>query len=155
MTHGAGSLEGSEREQALPNVYDLKLAIYEIARKDTVASVGLVDLTGKTFPVVPRGDEIDQDLPTVAMFVTSAPISTKTPEQRLARVNFDIRVKESDADGLEETIADRLRTLMTFSGLSAEGVDVAPRELDRFDLSQLAPDGEIRKGVDYHMELTT
>lgn len=139
----------------LANTYDLKLAIYEIARQDTVATVGLVDLTGKTIPVVPRGDEIEQDLPTIAMFVTSAPVSAKTPERRLARVNFDIRVKEDDVDGLEETIADRLRSLLTFTGLAAEGLDVAPRELDRFDLTQLAPDGEIRKGVDYHMELTT
>jgi hypothetical protein len=143
------------RVAVLANIYDLKLAIYEIARKDTTPTVGLVALTGKTVPVVPRGTEIEQDLPTVAMFVTSAPISTKTPEKRLARVNFDIRVKEDDADGLEETIADRLRSLMTYTGLAAEGLDVSPRELDRFDLTQLAPNGEVRKGVDYHMELTT
>lgn len=139
----------------MPNVHDLKLAIYEIARKDTTPTVGMVDLTGKTIPVVPRGTEIEEDLPTVAMSVTSAPIGNHTPEKRLARVNFDIRVKENDADGLEETIADRLKTILTHNALSAEGVDVRARELDRLDLSQLAPNGEVRKAVDYHMELTT
>jgi len=139
----------------LANIHDLKLAIYEIARKDTVATVGLVDLTGKTFPVVPRGGEIDKDLPTVAMFVTSAPVSSQTPKKRLARVNLDIRVKEDDVDGLEETIADRLEFLLNNAAFTTEGLDVKPRELDRLDLTQLAPDGEVRKGVDYHMELTT
>lgn len=139
----------------LANIYDLKLAIYEIARKDVTPSVGLVALTGKTFPVVPRGDEIEQDLPTIAMSVTSAPVSNQTPKKRLARVNFDIRVKEDDADGLEETIADRMESQFINSAFTIEGLDVRPRELDRLDLTQLAPDGEIRKAVDYHMELTT
>ncbi len=135
----------------MANVHDLKVAIYEIARLDAT----LVTLTGQTFPVVARGNEGDQELPKIGLHVTSSPISNQTPKMRICRVNFDIRVDEEAADGLEETIADRMEAIFDYNAFAAQGLDVAPRELDRFDLSQLAPEGEIRKGVDYHMELTT
>jgi len=106
---------------------DLKLAIVAVGIADT-GSGGLVNLTGKTNPIIYHRSNALKDLPIVAFFLPDSSETTAS-DTFDALVQFSVFSDKSQGDTYiedAEDMRDRIKTIMTNANLSDNGVDVAP-----------------------------
>lgn len=116
---------------------DLRLALVAIANADSNGSTGLVDLSGDENPLWLWGNHKDKDLP-ITTYIFLAGDEGNQANKNDVRVRFVTWTDPSNgATYVEqgEDIRDRIVTVMTFTNLLAEGVNVSPLRPSTRDLS--------------------
>lgn len=137
----------------MANAHDLRLAILQLGREDT-GSGSLVELTGKSRPIVRWKDGAEIDRPRIAMVYTSAPRRSGVPDGYNVAVQFDALVGEHE-DGLQEQLLDRLRDeVLTTTNLGAKGIDTSVNETNRDPDAGGLPDAGFRAIAEYTFRLT-
>ena len=122
------------------NEWDVWTALYEVCKADTTATIGLVALTGKTYPLLRWGDRGMNSMPIiVGYFPTATP--TRGPKDALMlSLQLDC-YSETDNAGKAWKIADRIEAVFTNVNMKSTArtnpVDVIPYLRSRRDLPEL------------------
>lgn len=136
----------------MSNEHTLLVAILDIGREDTVATVGLVALTSDANPIRRWKDLADAPTNGIAVQFVSGPPNEGAPEKQIGVWRFDAFVPDG-VEGLESTILDRLHVVLTQQALEAKSIDCSVRRLVRRDNTALAANGR-RMTQDYRLTLT-
>jgi hypothetical protein len=136
----------------MSNEFDLRRSIAEVCGSST----RLVNLTGKSSPVVRWGDHGMNDRPIVTYMVTTGRYRRGTADSLEFRAQFDVWVDPNSSQGTEEAIADELESIIVHSNLNSTArtspVDVAPWLRSRRELPEL-DEGRRRLTLEYDIWL--